>query len=133
MELTQLCFEFPVSLFFDLVFKDVDPREDLDGLDILKAFGEHAHTFLLGFHVLLLQFRILCLNTQINYKTKEKDAEAHDEYKAYVFVQVKEASQKQQRNPHQGWRSNTEEIGLLYINLDEGDQISCLKPMVCSR
>ena len=92
MELPKLSLEFPISLLLDLVLKSIDPGEDLDGLDILKALSEHPNTFLLSLHVLFLKFGISPLNKQINDETNEKDSESHQEYKPDVFIEVKESS-----------------------------------------
>jgi hypothetical protein len=40
MELTQLRLELPVPLLLNLILKNVDPRENFNNLDILKAFSE---------------------------------------------------------------------------------------------
>lgn len=89
--------EFLLPFLLDAFFKDFDPGEHLDDLDILQALRNQAHSLLLRRHVPFLESGIESANAKIAKEADEEDADADEENDAEVVVEEPESHDEYER------------------------------------
>lgn len=80
----------------DALFKDLYPREHLDGLDVLQALRGETNALFLALHVAFLILGIDSADAHVADEAEQEYANAHEEHEAQVVIEEPEADDQDQ-------------------------------------